>query len=601
MRHRKFTTKLFLYNLLLFFSIMLVVIAAFYFWVVRDTERRTQEDFGTLTEKAASQFDNVVYNMDKMALQIAANPNIVSWFAKIPKEWGENYFVENPLVSAEIVKLLNSFNFKKDGNSRICLYNDYGDFVYSATTMTTTVGVEQFFDSEEFKSVQRHFLGNNTFSMLRKPGQDILNTSGLPSPEYFSIIREIKDYYSGTQKNGYVEIQQSVERIDHIFNDLGSACYAAIYDRNGEMIYKSPLLKQTPQIIQILEQEDPMDFPIGTSVKSNNYIAHYSIDEAPLEVLFFKPAESVTAPLNGFSMFLVGVFVTVSAIAFFSERLLIVRMSQPLEELSRSVQNVNIDNLRLDLQDTSGSDELQALNQAFNKMLGHLQTAIQQKVLSQTNELKSHLFALQAQMNPHFIYNILAIINMEAEIDGNEKTVQICQTLSKMLKYSSSMGNGMATLKEEIDYTRNYLELMKQRYESSFEYTIDMAQTLQELQVSKLMIQPICENCFKHAFCNIEDVRKIDVKAFTKQNRWFVTVEDNGCGVTPEFLEEFTRFKQELSLDTMQDQLHSLSLGGLSLVNTCMRLYLIYQDDFVFDIENTGHGAIITLGGKLPC
>ncbi len=601
MKRRKFTTKLLCYNVALVFAIMLAAITAFYFWVVRDTEKRAIEDFETVTEKAALQFDNLVYNMDKTALQIAANPNIVSWFEKIPEEQSENYFEKNPLIESEAVKLLNSFNFKKDGNTRICLYNDYGDFVYSAITMTTIDGVKSFFESEDFKAVKRHFSGNNVFSMFREPGPDVLNTSALPSPDYFSIIREIKDYYSGTQQNGYVEVQQSVTRMDEIFDHLGDSCYAAVYDKNGKIIYMTPSLQGQSKMIAVMESLVPENFPMGVSVQEGDYFSHFKTEEAPLHIMFFKEAHSVVAPLNGFIFFLVVVFVTISAAAFVSERMLIVHLSKPLTELSQSVQNINIDNLRLELEETSSNDELQAVNEVFNKVLSHLETAIEQKILSQTNELKSHLFALQAQMNPHFIYNTLAIINMEAEIDGNEKTVQICQALSKMLKYTSSMGDGMATLKDEIAHTRNYLELMKQRYECSFEYTIEEDPSMESLKVSKLLVQPICENCFNHAFGSIEDVRKIDVKTYHHQECWFVTVEDNGCGVDSKILEEFEIFKKDLTLETMQNKLHSLSIGGLSIVNTCMRLFLIYGDDFVFDIQNTGHGAIVTLGGKMPC
>lgn len=601
MKSKKFTAKMIRYNLILFSSILLVALVAFYFWVMRDTQRRAVEDFETLTEKAASQFDNLIYNMDKTALQIAANPNVVDWFGRIPREAGENYFEANPLVESDVVQLLNSFNFKKDGNSRICLYNNFGDFVYSATVMTTVEGIKQFFTSGSFWEVVEHFSGNNVFSMFRKPGPDVLNTSNLPSSDYFSIIREIKDYYTGTRKNGYVEIQQSVKRVDEIFEHLGESCYAAIYDQDGSIIYTTPGLKTHEEMLLVIQSILPEDYPIGASVDKGIYYSHFQMEEAPLDVMFFKEVRTVNATLNNFMLFLVLLFVAVSLVAVVSERMLITHLSMPLAELSRSVQNVNIDNLHLDLEDASDSDELQALNKVFNQVLHHLETAISQKVLSQTNELKSHVFALQAQMNPHFIYNTLAIINMEAEIDGNENTVQICQALSKMLKYSTTRGNGMATLAEELDHAKNYLELMQRRYEESFEFHIDADASLGNVQVSRLLIQPICENCFKHAFGNIEDVRRILVRSYRQGDRWLVRVEDNGCGFDPGFIEQFRKYKEKLSLETMEDRMDSLTLGGLCIENTCMRLYLLYGEDYVFELSNTDDGAVVTLGGKLSC
>lgn len=599
MKKHTFTARLIVYNLLLFFVILLAVVGVFYFWVVRDSQRRARDDFAAMAQRTAGQFDNLVYNMDKLALQVAANPNIVSWFSAIPADTQGRYFIENPLIANRIVQLLNSYNFKRDGNTRVCLYNDNGDFIYSARTMTTLGGIEAFVKGPDFAAIREFFSSEEAFSMLREPGPDVLNTSALPSPENFSIIRQIKDYYFNTQKNGYVEVQQSVEQLDAIFDALGTACYAAVYSEDGRMVYQSPALQAEEKLSAMMKQQKPQDYPIGVSRSGGDYYARYQTQDAPLDILFYMETSTVMAPLNSFLILLVVVLCVVFFVAVFSERLLVIQLSRPLTELSRSVKNVNIDNLHLELRDTAGSDELEALDKAFNKMLRHLEQAIQQRVLSQTNELKAHLFALQSQMNPHFIYNILAIINMEAEIDNNEKTVQICQALSKMLKYSTSMNHGMATIRDEIDHAGNYLALMKQRYEDSFQYTICLDDAIADQQISKLVVQPICENCFKHAFVRMEGIWRIQVSAFTKDRNWFVTVEDNGCGVSDEFLQQFHQFKEHLSLERMQDQLNATTFGGLSLVNTCMRLYLLYKDDFVFTIENTGHGTLITIGGPM--
>lgn len=599
MKKRKFTTRLIFYNLLLFSVIMLAVVGVFYFWVVRDSKNRARDDFSAMAQRTAGQFDNLVYNMDKMALQIAANPNIVSWFGAIPDDTGGRYFIENPLTANRIVQLLNSYNFKRDGNTRICLYNDNGDFVYSATVMTNLGGISNFVEGAEFAAIQKYFLGETAFSMLREPGPDTLNSSELPSPDYFSIIRQIKNYYYNTQKNGYVEVQQSVERMDEIFGSLGTGCYAAVYNADGQIVYQSPAIEGQEKLLETLEQLAPSELPQGVSQVEGDFVARYQIQDAPLDVLFYMETGAVLAPLNSFLVLLVAVLCIVFSVAVFSERALVTQLSRPLTELSRSVQDITIENLHLELKDTAGSDELESLNSAFNKVLHHLEQAIQQRVLSQTNELKAHLFALQSQMNPHFIYNTLAIINMEAEINHNDKTVQICQALSKMLKYSTSMDHGLAVLRDEMDHAGNYLALMKQRYEDGFEYSLQMEEPLAQQRVCKLMVQPICENCFKHAFPQVEGVWRIRVNAFAQEGYWYVTVEDNGCGVSQEFLQKFSHFKENLSLESMQDQLHSTTLGGLSLLNTYMRLYLMYKNDFVFTIENTGHGTVVTIGGKL--
>ncbi|WP_102050140.1 sensor histidine kinase [Pygmaiobacter massiliensis] len=599
MKRARFTSKMIIYNLLLFFSIILLVTGVFYYWVVRDIQSRAQIDFETLSGKTAGQFDTLVYNIDKTALQIAANPTIVARFTSLTKNPSANYFIENPLVASEVIRLLNSYNFKKDGNTRICLYNNDHDFVYSATTMTTADGVANFFASDDFKKVNTHFADNNVFSMFRAPGPDILNTSGLPSPNYFSIVRQIKDYYSGTQENGYVEVQQSVARIDKIFSDLGEESYAAVYNQKGALIYLCPALRENAEVLEKFKKLNPASLPLGVIRHDQDFYGRYQTEEAPLDIIFFKSGSTILTPIVSFSLFLVVALLLAMLVAIFSEQVLVKRLSKPLVELNRSIKNVNIDNLKLELANTQDSDELQQLDAAFNKMLAHLHHAIERQLLSQTNELKAHLFALQSQMNPHFIHNILAIINMEAEIDGNEKTVTICKALSRMLSYSSSMGDGFAKAGDELSHTENYLELMKQRYEDGFEYNMQVDESLCNVFIPKLIVQPLCENCFKHAFMNSEEVWRIRVDAVQCDSMWVIAVEDNGTGVTPEFLAEFDQFKNGLTLDSMRDRIQQCTIGGLSLPNIYMRLKLCYGDRFICEIRNTNHGSVVTLGGNI--
>lgn len=612
-RRRHFTGKLLLYNLILFCVIMLVLTTVFYFRVWRDTDKRAQRDFRALAEKTSAQFDQLVYNMDKTALQIAANPNIVTRFGRIPKQAEDNYFINNPLVAGDVVRLLNSYNFKRDGNSRICLYNDYHDFVYSATTMTTVEGVEKFFETKDYHRVKELFSEEDVFSLLRPPGDDILNTSDLPSPDYFSVVRQIKDYYSGTQKNGYVEVQQSVEHLDAIFGNLGEGCYAAVYAPSGhsraerknsddlQLIYKSPSLStaRNEAIGLWFETYEPGPAKEGTAREDIGFTAAYQTKELELTVAFIKETGTVTAPLYDFLVLLILMFLILLAVVFVTEKKLIAYLTRPLLELERSVRHVGIDNLKLDIEKDEDSDELRSLNNVFNAVLSRLDQEIEQRISSQTNELKAHLFALQSQMNPHFIFNTLAIISMEAELSGQEKIVVMTRALADMLKYTSSMGDGTASLCEELRHAENYLALMKQRYEDTFEYVIETDQLTEKQSVSKLLIQPICENCFKHGFADHEGIKRISVRAQATKSGWQVTVEDNGSGIDPALIEDFERFKQNLSLDTLRHTLATSEAGGLTLENTCLRLYLMYGEHFIFRIENTGRGTRVTLGGEI--
>ena len=110
---------------MIFFHIVIVLFVSaalmgiFYRYVVDAITERTNDDFEVIATSVADRLDNHLYNMDKTALQIAANPNIVSVFQKVDQEPDSNFFIREPLIASEVIKLLNSYNFKKDGYARI--------------------------------------------------------------------------------------------------------------------------------------------------------------------------------------------------------------------------------------------------------------------------------------------------------------------------------------------------------------------------------------------------------------------------------------------------------------------------------------------------
>ncbi|MNJ41587.1 Sensor histidine kinase YpdA [compost metagenome] len=202
-------------------------------------------------------------------------------------------------------------------------------------------------------------------------------------------------------------------------------------------------------------------------------------------------------------------------------------------------------------------------------------------------------------MNPHFIHNILTIISMEAQEFDQIKIMNICSRLSRMLHYSSSMGDGFSTVAEELKHTSNYLSLMKERYEELFQYTIEIDESIQGVHIPKLIIQPVCENSFNHAFKVIEPDWKLNIKAYSKDKQWFVEIKDNGKGFNEEFLNKVELMRKNVSMENAKAALEKLEIGGLSILNIYMRLRLIYGEGMVFILRNDADGATVVLGGEI--
>ena len=203
------------------------------------------------------------------------------------------------------------------------------------------------------------------------------------------------------------------------------------------------------------------------------------------------------------------------------------------------------------------------------------------------------MLALQAQMNPHFLYNTLTTISIKAENHGDMDIVDMCDNLSSMLRYIAKEGSASVTIAVELDYLEKYLRLMKNRYPAQFTVTTEIPEELTRVQVPKLILQPIIENCFKYAF-NKRAPWLIEIKGQMHDGLWSISVTDNGVG----FDQEVLAFLQEnMASDTFHFASDNMEKTGL--LNIYYRLKLRYGEDAIFQILNLdGEGSTVTIGGK---
>ena len=127
-----FKTKIILAQNIIILFVVILLGSIYYHKVLSTISESMLDDFRIVSDSIVEQLDNHFYVLDKTALQIAANPDIVNSFRKLVGSTESNYFEDEPLENAKIVELLNSYNFKKDGIKRICLYNQYHDFEFTA-------------------------------------------------------------------------------------------------------------------------------------------------------------------------------------------------------------------------------------------------------------------------------------------------------------------------------------------------------------------------------------------------------------------------------------------------------------------------------------
>jgi len=163
------------------------------------------------------------------------------------------------------------------------------------------------------------------------------------------------------------------------------------------------------------------------------------------------------------------------------------------------------------------------------------------------------------------------------------------------MRYNASFSNSNVTLGDEIEHAKNYLELMKIRYEDYFCYTIHVNEDLKQMQMPRQVLQPILENCFEHGFKSVPPVWQIEISADLEDGRWYVRISDNGVGFGDMELEELDKKVEEYSKN-LPENYHELKIGGLGLINTILRLKLLLGEGVEYQVrKNTPRGTIIVL------
>lgn len=274
------------------------------------------------------------------------------------------------------------------------------------------------------------------------------------------------------------------------------------------------------------------------------------------------------------------------------------KFATPLQRLC-----VYVDNLRLDrLGEASGwqagsdVDELDRLSRAFSQMTKRLDRSLDQVVELKNAEMHARMLALQAQMNPHFLYNTLAVINIMVE-NGEVREVQrACKNLSNTLEYISTQELAPVMLQQELQHAMNYMDLILMRYPGDIEFTVDVPEDVLNVRIPKLVIQPLVENAVKYA-TQKDPVWHVRLSVSVEDGHWYVQVQDDGDGFDLQTLREL---REKMSLLRSGGEIPQLTLHGMGIMNIFLRLFSAYADEMVFWIDNRpGEGASITIGGTL--
>ncbi|WP_327204763.1 sensor histidine kinase [Paenibacillus sp. DMB20] len=211
------------------------------------------------------------------------------------------------------------------------------------------------------------------------------------------------------------------------------------------------------------------------------------------------------------------------------------KISKPIRRLEKSVKKVERGDFSSSV-DVQGFVEVERVSHRFNLMVQRIRELMQQIIREQEAKRKSELDVLQAQINPHFLYNTLNSVIRLAESGRNEEVVKTITSLSKLFRISLSKGSHIITVREELEHVRNYLIIQNIRYKNKFRFTIDAEEQVLDCLTLKLILQPLVENAIVHGLEELYGPGMIRIEARRVEGNVQIMITDNGLGMSPEKL-----------------------------------------------------------------
>jgi len=356
-----------------------------------------------------------------------------------------------------------------------------------------------------------------------------------------SMSRAVEITVGGSTEQAVLLIEMAYQGIEEVLDEvtLGNGGYIYLMDSKGEIIW-----------------HPKFELIASGRVKENNLVAA-GYDDGSREEVFNGTSQTVVTKTVGYTgwklvgvikgtgislnmlktrLFIVFVILLIIFIVIIINSYISFRVTNPIRELEKSVKALEEGNLDADIY-MGGSYEVQHLGKSVQDMKFRIKGLMQDIVNEHEEKRKSEFDSLQAQINPHFLYNTLDIIVWQIENEKQSEAVHTVTALARFFRLSLGKGKNIVTVKDEIDHVKNYLMIQHMRFKNKFDYEFDIAEDVLELPSLKLMLQPLVENAIYHGMEFMDGDGLIMVKAWREEDELYLSVADNGLGMTEDKVE----------------------------------------------------------------
>ena len=547
------------YKLAIFYSLFCFLPVMLLFWlsflqmrsIIDDKEKLNLQSY---LQQSVSSMDRTLDGYNSLSDYIAFDRTLAEVFSM---EYGTPYEQYEQLTQ-KVDPILRTASYFHGGMQQITIYTDNGMVKHD----TTVAPVSEIEETDWYQKTLEH-PGLNWFANYQEE----------------TLFSARKLAFSGAREGVnilYMDVDYQ-KLFTPYAETLISECGLYITDQDGKLVFEESRFSGKNQnydltYSEFLEQRDRGSTDYIILCEQSNTTGW--------TVWLYQPvglAGEAMRPIGVMAGVTILICIFAAVLAYFITSGMV---SSRIERLTHFMQEVQEGSMDMQME-SDDRDEIGMLYRGFGSMMKRIRTLINEVYLSKITQKEAELKALQAQINPHFLYNTLSLINWKALAAGEEDISRMTLALSTFYRTALNRGRNVLQVETELSNTRAYLEIQSMLHDGNFDYEIEAQTEILQCESLNLILQPLVENAIHHGIEEKTDGRgKITVRGWKEDNCVWFMVEDNGVGM-----------EQEVA-----DKILTMESKGYGVRNVNERIRLCYGEKYAMKVESVvGKGTKMTI------
>ena len=568
MKYKNSLTRRFLLYLIVIIIISNLLVFGFCYTIARQNmTRQTMDVSYDLMESNLTVMEQYFEDIDNIAASIIFNRDI-SRFMKNESD---------KVSDMELLYAVESLYYNSRPDLRLYFYkeNKYNN-VYTIMEGNRAATIPDYRYTKWYQEI------------VWEEGNKVLLTNQSEDNKEFvhSMIYRIEDVYEN-KTVGYLKIDMSLNSLKERFlHDYGQVAGASIEDIEGNILFYDKMEVEVP---------DAYFNQKRGSCETDSFIMSFGVSESTgwrLSVAMSK--EELFRDQEKMVKVLIVILITILVFTFAVSGKLFSVITVNFKRLVEGMHEVRNGNLEVRV-DPDTADEIRFLIEEFNEMVGRIgelvKTVEGKQILLKEAEIK----ALQQQINPHFMHNIMETIMGLASEGMDDEVIMVSECMSRMLRYNMRFEN-ITTLREEVKQVQNYVKVLKVRFGNRFEAYFDIDEACMDCNIVKFTLQPLVENAISHGLAETLRDGILRMRVKKEDDKIAIMIFDNGTGIVPEKLEEL-KHRLEETWEHPLDYIEQYK--SLGILNVHLRLRMYYGEEYSIELfSKVGKGTCFSI--KIP-